>query len=98
MSSIKTEKLKTLLRASGEPAGEVLSVREIEQLVQYYELVLKWNAQLHLTTITEPEDFFYRHIFEPMFLARQLEPEIVEVWDLGSGLGVPGVPLSILRP
>ncbi len=98
MSTQKTEQLKSLLLASPEIAGQRLSVQEVEQLVQYYALVLKWNPQLHLTTITEPEEFFRRHLCETVFLAQHLALEVVEVWDLGTGLGVPGIPLAILRP
>lgn len=98
MSMNNTAQLKTLLLASGETTGQFLSAHEVEQLVRYYELVLKWNPQLHLTTIIEPAEFFRRHIFEAVFLTRRIAPEITEVWDLGAGLGIPGVPLSILRP
>ncbi len=98
MSTQKAEQLKSLLLASPAVAGQLLSGQAIEQLVQYYALVLKWNPQLHLTTITEPAEFFRRHLCETVFLARHLAPEVVEVWDLGTGLGVPGIPLAILRP
>ncbi len=98
MSTQKAEQLKSLLLDSPEVAGQRLSMNEVEQLVQYYALVLKWNPQLHLTTITEPAEFFRRHLCETIFLTRQLAPEVAEVWDLGSGLGVPGLPLAILRP
>lgn len=98
MSTTKVEKLKALLLVSGETTGQLLSAREIEQLVRYYELVLKWNPQLHLTTIVEPDEFFQRHVFEALFLTSQIERDVTEVWDLGSGVGVPGVPLAILRP
>ncbi len=98
MSVNKIEQFRSILMASAESAGHLFSPLKIEQLVQYYQLVLKWNPQLHLTTITEPEDFWQRHIFEAVFVAEHLLPEVLEVWDLGSGLGVPGVPLAIIRP
>ncbi len=79
-------------------AGEGFSAGEIALLSRYFQMVLKWNTRLHLTTITEPRDFLTRHVLESALLARQIAPEVREVWDLGSGLGIPGVVVAILRP
>lgn len=98
MREQNTEQLRTILLAAPTVTGHRLGPQEVEQLIQYYALVLKWTPQLHLTTVLEPQDFFQRHIFEAAFLTRRLVPSITEVWDLGSGLGVPGIPLAILRP
>lgn len=69
-----------------------------QQALAYYQLVLKWNPRLHLTTLTRPEEFFERHLCEALFAAPFLLPRVASLWDLGTGLGVPGVPLSLLRP
>jgi 16S rRNA (guanine527-N7)-methyltransferase len=98
MSAQQLDRLKALLQSDPEMAAQSMPTQAVEQLVQYYALVLKWNFQLHLTTITEPDAFFRRHILESVFLAQYLSTGVTEAWDLGSGLGVPGVPLAILRP
>ncbi|HEU0186154.1 MAG TPA: 16S rRNA (guanine(527)-N(7))-methyltransferase RsmG [Blastocatellia bacterium] len=71
---------------------------EIDLLSRYYELVLKWNKRLHLTTLTRPQEFFERHILESIFSESLILPSVNQVWDLGSGLGVPGMVIAILRP
>lgn len=98
MSERKTERLKSLLYSTSTVAGHPLTAQKVEQLVQYYALVLKWTPLLHLTTVIEPEEFFQRHIFEAVFLTEHIVPGVTGVWDLGSGLGIPGIPLAILRP
>jgi 16S rRNA (guanine527-N7)-methyltransferase len=70
----------------------------IDLLSKYYELVLKWNKRLHLTTLTRPGEFFERHILESAFSESLILPSVNQVWDLGSGLGVPGMVIAILRP
>src|SRR5215831_19566805 len=67
-------------------------------LSKYYELVLKWNKRLHLTTLTRPQEFFERHLLESAFSESLILPSVNQVWDLGSGLGVPGLVIAILRP
>jgi len=69
-----------------------------QQVLAYYQLVLKWNPRLHLTTLTSPEEFFERHLREALLAAHFLLPRVTSLWDLGSGLGVPGIPLSLLHP
>jgi 16S rRNA (guanine527-N7)-methyltransferase len=71
---------------------------EADLLSDYYELVLKWNKRLHLTTLTQPEEFFERHILESTFSGSLILPSVDQAWDLGSGLGVPGMVIAILRP
>ncbi|MFN0111193.1 MAG: 16S rRNA (guanine(527)-N(7))-methyltransferase RsmG [Blastocatellia bacterium] len=71
---------------------------ELERLANYYQMVLKWNSRLHLTTLTEPAQFFNRHIFESDFAEGYLDSSVNQVWDLGTGLGIPGIPIAILRP
>jgi 16S rRNA (guanine(527)-N(7))-methyltransferase RsmG len=91
-----------LLGARGSlPAGALsksFTEAEIDLLSKYYELVLKWNKRLHLTTLTQPLEFFERHILESAFSESLILPSINQIWDLGSGLGVPGMALAILRP
>jgi len=71
---------------------------EIDLLSKFYELTLKWNKRLHLTTLTQPQEFFERHILESAFSQSLILPSVNQVWDLGSGLGVPGMVIAILRP
>src|SRR5437868_12647832 len=98
MSADQATVLRDLLTASNDFAGRSLSAEQIEQLVKYYALVLKWNRALNLTTITRPEEFNQRHLHESFIVANYLSPAIREAWDLGSGLGVPGVPLAVCEP
>lgn len=98
MSAEQTAVLRGLLTASNTFAGRTFSTEQIEQLVEYYALVLKWNRALNLTTITKPEEFRQRHLFESFLVAECFSPSIREAWDLGSGLGIPGIPVAICEP
>lgn len=94
----KQSHFEQCLRQYHDDQGEPFSEKQVESFVGYYDLVLKWNSRLHLTTLIEPQPFFQRHIFESVFATRLLLNEVGSVWDLGSGLGVPGLPIAIVRP
>ena len=70
----------------------------VSQLVAYYELVLKWNRKISLTTITSAREFAERNVGEALFAADHIGAGVTEVWDIGSGLGIPGIPIAIVRP
>jgi 16S rRNA (guanine527-N7)-methyltransferase len=96
VSQAQVIQFEALLNQGGN--GREFSDKETQQLLAYYQLVLKWNNRLHLTTLTRPEQFFQRHILESVLTASSLIPAVRQIWDLGSGLGIPGIPLAILRP
>jgi 16S rRNA (guanine(527)-N(7))-methyltransferase RsmG len=94
----EVEQMKDLLRKNGRWNGKGFSGAETDLLSKHYELVLKWNKRLHLTTLTRPREFFERHILESAFSDSLIFPSINQIWDLGSGLGAPGMVITILRP
>jgi 16S rRNA (guanine527-N7)-methyltransferase len=98
MSAQNITQLRQLLLSWTNSAEEPWSSSVIDLFVQYYALVLKWNSALPLTTLTSPTEFARRHLAEASFLTGYLLPDTKQVFDLGSGLGVPGIPLAILRP
>lgn len=83
--------------AALEQAGYVLDEPVAERLQQYAELLWQWNQQLNLTRHTDWAKFVTRDLRDVLELAPLIEPE-EQVLDLGSGGGVPGIPLAILRP
>ncbi|MEL6895739.1 MAG: 16S rRNA (guanine(527)-N(7))-methyltransferase RsmG [Planctomycetota bacterium] len=67
-------------------------------LMQYYvQLMWAWNERLNMTRHTTWELFVQRDLRDVIYLASVIQPG-EDVLDLGSGGGVPGIPLSILRP
>jgi 16S rRNA (guanine527-N7)-methyltransferase len=67
------------------------------QLGRYCELLWDWNAKINLTRHTDWEKFVARDLVDSLAFAEFLEPG-EKVLDVGTGGGVPGVVLSVLRP
>ena len=77
-----------------------LSELQIVQLYQHYELLLRWNQRMNLTTVKPGPETVIRHYCESLFFAAHLpaDQEMSDVLDLGSGAGFPGIPMAILKP
>ena len=77
--------------------GISLFPEQIRQLDRYFHLRNEWNAQMNLTRHTDYRKFVGRDIVDTLSFARVLQPDEV-VLDVGTGSGVPGIVLAILRP
>ena len=68
-------------------------------LAQYLSLLAKWNRTYNLTAIREPERMITHHVLDSLAVLPHLpERAGLRVLDVGSGGGVPGMPLAIARP
>jgi 16S rRNA (guanine527-N7)-methyltransferase len=77
--------------------GIDLSDSQVEKIEQYCALLWEWNAKLNLTRHTTYDKFVGRDLVDTLAFAEQLH-ETEQVLDVGTGGGVPGVVLAILRP
>lgn len=75
-----------------------LTPEQVRALQNHYELLLRWNRVLNLTSIDSLEQAVERHYCESVFLAIHLPSEPLRIADIGSGAGFPGLPVAVLRP
>jgi 16S rRNA (guanine527-N7)-methyltransferase len=72
------------------------SQQQIEQLSAFLALMQDWNRVMNLTAITEPREMVSRHILDSLSIAPFLSGS--PILDVGTGAGLPGIPLSIMYP
>ncbi|MGJ3351275.1 16S rRNA (guanine(527)-N(7))-methyltransferase RsmG [Morganella morganii] len=73
-----------------------LTDQQKQQLTGYVEMLHKWNKAYNLTSVRQPEQMLVRHIMDSIVV----EPHLTgsRFIDVGTGPGLPGVPLAIVRP
>ncbi|MDN3697405.1 16S rRNA (guanine(527)-N(7))-methyltransferase RsmG [Vibrio clamense] len=67
-----------------------------EQLVGYVEMLNKWNKAYNLTSVRDPMEMLIKHILDSIIVSTYLHGK--RFIDVGTGPGLPGVPLAIMNP
>lgn len=67
-----------------------------KQILRYLELLAKWNRTFNLTAIREPVQMVSHHVLDALAVLRELPGG--RLADVGSGAGVPGIPIAIAQP
>ena len=83
--------LETSLRQLG------LDAALAEPLLAYLALLARWNATYNLTAIRDPREMLVKHLLDSLAMHAHLDG-IGNLADLGTGPGLPGIPLAIARP
>jgi 16S rRNA (guanine527-N7)-methyltransferase len=79
--------------------GTALPADAPQRLQRYVDLLAKWNRTYNLTAIREPERMVTHHVLDALAVLPHLpQRDGLRVLDVGSGGGVPGIPLAIARP
>ncbi|MEH2047083.1 16S rRNA (guanine(527)-N(7))-methyltransferase RsmG [Nostoc sp.] len=73
------------------------------QFQKLYELILEGNRQLNLTRITDPQEFWEKHLWDSLrgiapLLSANFSPASPALIDIGTGAGFPGIPVTITVP
>ncbi|TWE06670.1 16S rRNA m(7)G-527 methyltransferase [Pseudomonas sp. AG1028] len=86
------------LQQGARELGVDLTERQQAQLLGYLALLIKWNKAYNLTAVRDPDEMVSRHLLDSLSVV-PFVAEAGDNWlDVGSGGGMPGIPLAILFP
>lgn len=91
MSTVKDFLHESLLKN-----GHVVSAETEEKLIAYLELLRKWNRVYNLTAIRDLEESVLLHILDSLSIQPYLQGN--RLIDVGTGAGLPGIPLALTCP
>ncbi|TBU75456.1 16S rRNA (guanine(527)-N(7))-methyltransferase RsmG [Pseudomonas daroniae] len=96
--SVVTARHAEELQQGARELGVTLSEQQHEQLLAYLALLIKWNKAYNLTAVRDPDEMVSRHLLDSLSVV-PFVAEAGDNWlDVGSGGGMPGIPLAILFP
>lgn len=96
MSSMVTPQHAEELTLGARELGVALSETQHSQLLGYLALLIKWNKAYNLTAVRDPDEMVSRHLLDSLSVVPFIDGE--RQLDVGSGGGMPGIPLAIMFP
>jgi 16S rRNA (guanine527-N7)-methyltransferase len=88
--------LRTELDALLKQTELTVTEQQAAQLIQLVELLVKWNKAYNLTSVRDPSQMLVKHILDSIVVSPYLQGN--SFIDVGTGPGLPGLPLAILNP
>ena len=91
ISSMKAKLDSLLAQAKIQPNDQ-----QKQQLIDFVNLLNKWNKAYNLTSVRDPRDMLVKHILDSLVVSPHLQGD--RFIDVGTGPGLPGLPLAIINP
>ena len=92
---MKKELFIDKLKADSKKLNIDLTDIQVEKFYTYMNLLLEWNENINLTTITEPEEIIKKHFIDSLTIKKYIDNNS-SIIDVGTGAGFPGIPLNIV--
>jgi len=90
------------LNVGAKKLGLHLTPHQLEQFHIYYQELIDWNQRMNLTAITDYEEVQIKHFLDSLTVLLALKQPMgsgsFQLIDVGTGAGIPGIPLKILLP
>ena len=88
--------MKAKLASLLAQANIKISDQQIQQLIDLVNLLNKWNKAYNLTSVRDPQEMLVKHILDSIVVSPYLQGD--RFIDVGTGPGLPGLPLAIINP
>jgi 16S rRNA (guanine527-N7)-methyltransferase len=95
MDPLKASLLSAFDKAT-MPLNLAVTSEQREQLIDFVLMIHKWNKAYNLTSVRDPQQMLIKHIVDSIVVAPYLNKQ--RYIDVGTGPGLPGIPLSIMHP
>ncbi|WP_462401605.1 16S rRNA (guanine(527)-N(7))-methyltransferase RsmG [Pseudomonas sp. Marseille-QA0332] len=98
MNALVTPQHAQELSTGARELGVKLDAQQQQRLLDYLALLIKWNRAYNLTAVRDPDEMVSRHLLDSLSVMSFIHSDTQHWLDVGSGGGMPGIPLAILHP
>ena len=88
--------MKAILESGIKELNLPITETQINQLIQFIELIAKWNKAYNLTAVRNNDDMARLHILDSLAILPHIQGK--RIIDIGTGAGLPGIPLALCLP
>ncbi|SMN14677.1 rRNA small subunit 7-methylguanosine (m7G) methyltransferase GidB [uncultured Candidatus Thioglobus sp.] len=88
--------IEKLLQQGAQEMGIELNEAQCTKLLQYLQLIMKWNKTYNLSAIRNLEEGVKKHLLDSLLVVSYIKSGAL--LDVGSGAGLPGIVISIMQP
>jgi 16S rRNA (guanine527-N7)-methyltransferase len=92
------ESFRPRLAQAAEQMSVSLSAQQQTLLLEYLALFARWNSAYNLSAVRDPAEMLERHIIDSLSVVNLCGADSEPLLDVGSGGGLPGIPLAIMHP
>ncbi|RCX16142.1 16S rRNA m(7)G-527 methyltransferase [Anaerobacterium chartisolvens] len=87
--------LEEILINGAKEYGISLNCIQVQKFFKYKDVLIEWNKKINLTAIEEDKDVIIKHYIDSLSIISHLENISLNLIDIGTGAGFPGIPLKI---
>jgi len=91
---VKQEEFEKIIIEKSNTIKVGIYEKEADLFYQYMNLLIEWNNNINLTSITEPRDIILKHFIDSLTVYKHVKN--MNIIDVGTGAGFPGIPLKIV--
>ncbi len=91
-----SDEAERILCEGAELMSISISESQVQQLLSYHSLILKWNKVYNLSAIRDPLESIKKHFLDSLSILNFIKPGLL--LDVGSGAGLPGIVIAIMKP
>lgn len=88
--------IETILEQGLTELGISFTDKQHQQLINYVQLLRKWNDTYNLTAIKDPRTMIIKHLLDSLAIQNHVPDKLL--LDVGTGAGLPGIPMAIINP
>ncbi|MBT8146393.1 MAG: 16S rRNA (guanine(527)-N(7))-methyltransferase RsmG [Gammaproteobacteria bacterium] len=96
MVALTDQEVQQMLETGIQQLGLALTQDRMAALLDYLELLQKWNRSFNLSGVKDPRQMVSLHLLDSLAISPYLDGQTI--LDVGSGAGLPGIPLAIFNP